>query len=607
MKLFVLETPRLLIRQFTQEDLNDLQAILGDPEVMRFSVTGPLDKKRVEEYLQGTLSHYEKNKYGLWALIRKEDHALIGLAGLIKQVIEGSECNELIYRLAKAYWGKGYATEAAQAIKKYAFTTLGINRLVSIIEPANVYSKNVADNIGMHPVKSTKFHGFDVTIYEVHRIILCTYTPEWKKIFQEEKEKLQNLFGTYPIAFHHIGSTAIPNCEAKPIIDILGITNDVLQIDQFNRALEKASYIPLGEFGMKQRRFFRKREPCGVNLHIFEDSDPEAARHLRFRDFLTTHPEEVRAYSRLKQQLATKDPSDMIKYILGKENFIKSIDRRAALADRGSYWNKVPYPRKATWSQSEIIHAMDANMQLAMTYFAKYLSELQLIYEPDVIVVRSSLHSDTFNQVIAARFNEKNVSQRVSHILELFRAKQLPFTWWVSERDTPNFLEKELIAQGLSYKEDDVCMYLFLDQKKFSRTIPELTMQRVFEQKTLQDFATVMTSIGSYDGIYEQLFSKIPQVLYGEGSPYEMYVGFIDDMPVVTGTLVSHANVAGIYYVITHPSHRKKGYGTEMMLSLLKRAQEKGYHVSTLQASSSGRSLYQRLGFQQNCRFVEYA
>lgn len=86
-----------------------------------------------------------------------------------------------------------------------------------------------------------------------------------------------------------------------------------------------------------------------------------------------------------------------------------------------------------------------------------------------------------------------------------------------------------------------------------------------------------------------------------------MYVDYINDAPVVTGILIFHAQIAGIYCVMTNPSHRKKGYGTEMMISLLKRAQEKRYHVSTLQASASGRGLYQRLGFQQNCRFIEYS
>jgi len=116
-----------------------------------------------------------------------------------------------------------------------------------------------------------------------------------------------------------------------------------------------------------------------------------------------------------------------------------------------------------------------------------------------------------------------------------------------------------------------------------------------------------MVSIGGYSQVYEQFFSKIPPVLYGEGSPFEIYVGYIESIPVVTGILVMHANVGGIYYIMTHPDYRKRGYGTEMMTFLLLRAKEKGYHMATLQASRSGRSLYQKLGFEPKCRFIEYA
>lgn len=85
-----------------------------------------------------------------------------------------------------------------------------------------------------------------------------------------------------------------------------------------------------------------------------------------------------------------------------------------------------------------------------------------------------------------------------------------------------------------------------------------------------------------------------------------MYVGYLDGIPAVTGILVTHANVAGIYYVTTCPQQRKKGFGTAMMEHLLERAQAKGYFIATLQASSEGISLYERLGFKPCCQFLEY-
>ncbi|MCP5469290.1 MAG: GNAT family N-acetyltransferase [Chlamydiales bacterium] len=425
-------------------------------------------------------------------------------------------------------------------------------------------------------------------------IKVVSYDPHWCEKYAEEEKRLKTLFGDLPIVFHHIGSTSIPGCAAKPIIDILGVTHDILEVDRFS--LE--GYEALGEFGMKQRRFFQKKGE--VHLHIFEDSDPEAARHLKFRDFLREHPKKVEEYSDLKGRLAEKC-SDMQSYILGKEHFIKDIDFKAAEKDRGAYWNHKVVQRRKVWSNDQVLNAMEVNMQLHMTYFAKYVHAMEIVYEPDVVVVRSDLPDDTFNYVLGARFAQNEVRKRVQEVCAHF---QNPFSWWVGESDEPHNLQEELKACGLEPKEEDVGMRLFLEGIDFEREIEELSIERAF---SLKDFAQVFLSIGAFPEAYEEFFSKIPHSLYGKGAPFEFYVGYIEGEPVVAGILVLHANVGGIYYVMTDPSFRRRGYGSEMMKSLTMRAKERGYHLCTLQASASGRSLYERLGFERICLFVEYS
>ena len=164
----IIETPRLIIRKFTKDDAHALKIILGDPEVMRYSLKGALDEEGIREYLRTIiLDHYEKHGFGLWAVVHKEDDQLIGYAGLICQTIDKEECVELGYRLATAYWGKGLAQEAAAAIRDFVFTEMGLDRLISIIDPCNVRSVRVAKKAGMERVKSTVFHGTDVDIYEI--------------------------------------------------------------------------------------------------------------------------------------------------------------------------------------------------------------------------------------------------------------------------------------------------------------------------------------------------------------------------------------------------------------------------------------------------------
>src|SRR5581483_12059340 len=99
-KMTILETERLFLREFREDDLDALFAILSNEEVMRFSLKGPLSKKETQEYLQNRiLKSYSQNGFGLWAIILKENGSLIGFAGLVIQPIDGKEFVELGYRL----------------------------------------------------------------------------------------------------------------------------------------------------------------------------------------------------------------------------------------------------------------------------------------------------------------------------------------------------------------------------------------------------------------------------------------------------------------------------------------------------------------------------
>lgn len=167
----MITTERLTLRKFSEGDLEDFAALMADPEVMRFSLKGPLSKDQATEYLKTRiLAHYEKYGFGLWAVIF-EGH-LIGLAGLIMQTIDGQEEVEVAYRLHPRYWGKGLATEAAVAICKYAFETLAVERLISIIDPQNHRSRKVAERMGMHHWKDTVYHGFASHIYALKKVVV---------------------------------------------------------------------------------------------------------------------------------------------------------------------------------------------------------------------------------------------------------------------------------------------------------------------------------------------------------------------------------------------------------------------------------------------------
>lgn len=163
----LMETKRLVIRMFGKDDFEALAQILGDSEVMEYSLGGAMDRAEALDYFEKRfLGQYEYCGFGFWALIDRINGSLVGFAGLIIQEIDDKEEVELAYRIARRYWGQGLATEAAVAIRDYAFQELGLERLISIIEPRNVRSIRVAEKVGMRLAFQDTFHGFDVNIYE---------------------------------------------------------------------------------------------------------------------------------------------------------------------------------------------------------------------------------------------------------------------------------------------------------------------------------------------------------------------------------------------------------------------------------------------------------
>jgi len=160
----IAESDRLILREFTAADLDDLAPILADPEVMRFSVGGPFTRQNTAEFLSRCQAEYQRLGFWLWAVVHKKDRKLIGYSGLLEQFLDGQREIEVAYRLATAYWGQGLGTEAARLARDAAFR-LGFKRVISLIEPANIASIRVAEKNGLRYEKDTVYHHLSVRVY----------------------------------------------------------------------------------------------------------------------------------------------------------------------------------------------------------------------------------------------------------------------------------------------------------------------------------------------------------------------------------------------------------------------------------------------------------
>ncbi|GAT62821.1 GNAT family N-acetyltransferase [Paludibacter jiangxiensis] len=160
----IIETPRLYLRLLTQEDTSDLSLVLSDPESMRH-YPHPFSQEEVMEWIDRNIKRYNSDGFGLWAVIRKADNQFLGDCGITLQNIDGEILPEIGFHIIKKYCNAGYATEAAEACKRYAIERLGYQSVYSYSEVGNKASQRVASKIGMHPVKTFCKDGIEEVVY----------------------------------------------------------------------------------------------------------------------------------------------------------------------------------------------------------------------------------------------------------------------------------------------------------------------------------------------------------------------------------------------------------------------------------------------------------
>ena len=144
----VFETSRLILRKMAQSDYPALSAILQDEATM-YAYEGAFSDTETQNWLDCTLNHYKEHGFGLWAVILKSSGEMIGDCGITWQKLGETSVPEIGYHFNRAYWGQGYAAEAAIACKEYAFDSLRFDEIYSIVRDTNIPSMNVAIRNGM--------------------------------------------------------------------------------------------------------------------------------------------------------------------------------------------------------------------------------------------------------------------------------------------------------------------------------------------------------------------------------------------------------------------------------------------------------------------------
>ena len=160
-----IETARLRLRSFRQEDFEAYAGFCADPEVMRYIAAGVvLTPAEAWRQMAGFVGHWGLLGYGNWAVERTDTGDLVGRVGFFHP--PGWPDFELGWLLGRAHWGHGYALEAARVALRYAFDTLERRRVISLIRPANHRSIRLAEALGERLAGEVELYGLRALVYE---------------------------------------------------------------------------------------------------------------------------------------------------------------------------------------------------------------------------------------------------------------------------------------------------------------------------------------------------------------------------------------------------------------------------------------------------------
>jgi RimJ/RimL family protein N-acetyltransferase len=155
---YLIETPRLALREMSLADIGFVGAMLADPEVMRY-YPAPLSRSEAEGWIERQVRRYREDGHGLWLVECRGSHEPVGQVGLALQDVDGVREPEIAYLIHRPFWRQGFAFEAAAATRDHTFERLRLSRVISLIRPQNYPSQGVARKLGMRVERETVFKG----------------------------------------------------------------------------------------------------------------------------------------------------------------------------------------------------------------------------------------------------------------------------------------------------------------------------------------------------------------------------------------------------------------------------------------------------------------
>ncbi len=169
---------------------------------------------------------------------------------------------------------------------------------------------------------------------QTKKVNVVDYDPIWAENFLQIKNELSEALGESALSIEHIGSTSVVGLSAKPIIDIDVVINSVDELDTVIQKLDVIGYEFEGDLGIEDRYAFKYKDKEHLqkhHLYVCSKTSIELHRHIVFRDYLRTHPNDVILYGNIKKEAAKLYPNDIEKYIQYKSGCISELYKKCGL------------------------------------------------------------------------------------------------------------------------------------------------------------------------------------------------------------------------------------------------------------------------------------
>lgn len=164
MDIPILQTPNLILRPWASSDADRLFTILQEADMFKyFPQTRAPERPWVDKYIQQHIAHWKERGYGHWAVIDRADGEVIGWNGL--EYLPETDETEVAYLLSRQVWGRGYATEAANAAVQFGLGNCHLHQIIGLVHPDNLASIRVLEKIGLVFVNRATYWGMEFLRY----------------------------------------------------------------------------------------------------------------------------------------------------------------------------------------------------------------------------------------------------------------------------------------------------------------------------------------------------------------------------------------------------------------------------------------------------------